>query len=156
MRGSIARALAAGQLVGIAIAELLQLHQRQQLLGPGADRLGLRPGLARPDLQAEADIVQHAHVPEQGVVLEHEADLAVADIDRRHVGAADPQAAGIGMLQPGDDAQQGRLARAGGAEQGAEMPRLDVEADPRQGAELLKPLLDPAKLDAHRLCLLLL
>ena len=28
--------------------------------------------------QAEGDVVEHAHVAEQGVVLEHEADLALA------------------------------------------------------------------------------
>jgi hypothetical protein len=34
--------------------------------------------LARPDLQAEGDVLGHGHVAEERVVLEHEADTALA------------------------------------------------------------------------------
>ena len=50
----------------------------QQLLAAGAP-VG---GLHAPHAQREFDVVGHGHVAEQRVVLEHEADAAVA---RAHV-----------------------------------------------------------------------
>ena len=41
--------------------------------------------MPRADAQAEGDVLEHGHVPEQGVVLEHEADVPLADVPARDV-----------------------------------------------------------------------
>jgi hypothetical protein len=56
-------------------------------------------------------------VAEQGVVLKHEADAAAAHRTARGVLVAEQAAAGGGRLQAGDEAQEGRLARAGRTQQ---------------------------------------
>ena len=63
-------ALATGELRRIAVTELLQLHQLEQLVDARPD-LVLRP---LPDRQPEGDVVAHGHVLEGRVVLEDEAD----------------------------------------------------------------------------------
>ena len=73
--------LAAGKLRRPAFLEALQPHQPQQFADALAD-LRLLPA-AHP--QAEGDVLEDAHVPEQGVVLEHEADVALAGRAVRHV-----------------------------------------------------------------------
>ena len=66
---------------GIAVGEPVELHQLEQLVD--ASR-GSRPRggrcAARPHAQAEGDVLEHGHVAEQRVVLEHEADLALAHV----------------------------------------------------------------------------
>jgi hypothetical protein len=88
-------------------------------------------------------------VAEQRVVLEDEADLAFAHVGAGRVLAVEQHAAGIGYLEAGDDAQQGRLARAGGAEQRHQLAVADVEVEvvaDDGGAEALVEIPD---LDAH-------
>ena len=71
----------------------------------------------RADAQAERDVLEHGHVPEERVVLEHEPDAAVAGVALGGVLALEDHRAGVGRLEPGDDAQQRRLARPGRPEQ---------------------------------------
>ena len=73
--------LAAGELGGIAAGEPVEAHQAEQLLDARADLvLG-----ALAHAQAEADVVVHGHVLERRVVLEDEADPAVAGGRGGHV-----------------------------------------------------------------------
>src|SRR5690606_35494253 len=135
-----ALALAAGELVRIAVAKPRQLHEIEQLRGSPPDLAPREAVASAPDRQAEADIVEHVHMAEQRIVLEDEADIAFLDRTQRRVAAAEPDAAGIGTLQSGDQAQQGGLAGAGRAEQGDQFARTDVERHVMQGgiaAELL-------------------
>ena len=64
--------LTAGQLSRQPVGELGQVHQLEKLVHSSGDLLA-RPF---PDLQTEADIAGHGEVPESGVVLEHETDVA--------------------------------------------------------------------------------
>ena len=68
------------------------------------------------DSQAKGDVLEHRHVTEQRIVLEDEADVAFAHMQIRGVVAADDDATTVGLLQTGDDAQQGGLAATGGAQ----------------------------------------
>ena len=139
-------ALAAGELRGQPVGELLQVDQSEQLVDPGTD-LRLRPV---PDLQSERDVAPHRQVLERRVVLEDEADVALL---RRQVGGVDVldlDPAGVGLLEAGDDAQEGRLATAGGAEQGRELPGRDAEGDVVERDEVAESLADTADLDAQR------
>ena len=140
-----ALALAARELAGVAVGQAVELHEREQLVDAVA-RLALG---ALADAQAEADVLAHRHVLEGGVVLEHEAHAALA---HRHLGgvlARDDHAAGVRGLEAGDHAQQRRLARARGAEQGGERPARHLEADVVQGDEVAEPLVHVRYRDRH-------
>ena len=137
--------LAAGELRRVAPFQLFQLHQRQQLAHPRRD-LGVLPA---PDAQAEGDVLEDRHVTEQGVMLEHEADVAVAGRLRGHLVVVGQDGAAVGVFQPGDDAQERGLARAGRAEQGQERAGGHVEAHVVQGDELAEALGQVADGDAH-------
>ena len=69
-----ALALAARELGRVALAEVGQAHQLEQLVHPGLD-LGLG---AVADLEAEGHVAPHREVAERRVVLEAEADAAAA------------------------------------------------------------------------------
>src|SRR5689334_17840473 len=57
--------------------------------------------------------------------------------------------AGIGKVQPGDDAQQGGLARAGRTEQGDEFAGFDLQAHVVERGELAEFLGDVKDFNAH-------
>ena len=59
---------------GIAIAKPVELHEPEQLLHARGD-LGARP---LPDAEREGDVLLHGHVPEERVVLEHDAHVPLA------------------------------------------------------------------------------
>ena len=80
-----ALALAARELGGVALAQVGQPDQLEQLVDPGLD-LGLGP-LA--DLEPEGHVAPDREVAEGGVVLEAEADAAVAGRRRGQVLALD-------------------------------------------------------------------
>ena len=87
-----------------AIGQPVQLHQLQQGMHTPAD-LGLAGTLrARLDLQAEGNVVKHAHMPEQRVMLEYEANLSVPRLPGAGVIAIEQHIAAIGTGQPGNDA----------------------------------------------------
>jgi hypothetical protein len=130
---------------GLALAEALERHELQQLRAALA-ALG-RAHAAH--LQRELDVLGHRHVAEQRVVLEHEADAALA---RRHVGdvaAAEQDAAVLDVGQAGEGAQQRALAAAAGAEQHEELARGDVERDVVDDGPALVALRDLFELDRH-------
>jgi hypothetical protein len=79
--------------------------------------------------EREGDVLPHRHVRIERVGLEHHGDAALR---RRHVGdvdAVEEALAGGDALEPGDHAQQRRLAAARRAEQRGERALVDREAD---------------------------
>ena len=111
-----ALALAAGELGGEAAGQPVELDQAQQLV----DAVGDLRLLPLADLQPEADVFEHGHVLEGGVVLEDEADAAILRRLRGRVLVVDHDPAGIEVLEPGDRPQQRGLAAAAGPEQGGQ------------------------------------
>src|SRR5690606_7038351 len=110
-----ALALAAGELGGKTVGQPVELHELEQAKHPLADlRLGgtLGPGF---HAQAEGDVLVNAHVPEQSVVLEHEADVALTHMLVGGILARQDDAAVVCLLETGDDAKKRRLSAAGGA-----------------------------------------
>ena len=105
-----ALALTARELRGIAIAEVVELHQLQQVRHLLGNRLGRGPMRARPHAKTERDVLEHRHVTEERVVLKDEADATLSGLPRRRVLAVEQHRTGVGRLEPGDDAQQRRLA----------------------------------------------
>jgi hypothetical protein len=90
-------------------------------------------------------------VREQQEVLEHHADPPPIGRQVGDILAADQDGAGIGLLQPGDDPKQGRLARAGGSEQGEELALLDPQIDPVDRADGAEGLSDGLERQRSRL-----
>src|SRR5215203_5742308 len=86
---------------------------------------------------------------ERGVVLEDEADVASLGRQLGGVFAADLDCPAVGLLQPGDDSQQRRLAAAARTEKGGEGSGGDLDADVVESDEVAESLRDVADLDGH-------
>jgi hypothetical protein len=146
-----ALALAARELVGVAVGDPVELHQLQQLHHLGADLVLRGARRLGPHPQAEGHVLEDAHVAEQRVMLEHEADLALAHVDMGRVLAVEQHGAAVGHLEPGDDAQQRRLARPRRSEQRDQLAGADVEVEVVADDRLAEALVQVAHLDAHSL-----
>ena len=139
--------LPAGELARQALLEAGQAHQLH-----GRAR-ALRRCVARQALhrQAVAHVLDHVHVREQRVALEHHADVALGGAQRGDVLSVDEDGAGGGRLQPGDHAQRGGLAATRGAEDGGQraLGNLQVDAlDHQGGAGVAVALGDLAEFNA--------
>jgi len=117
-------ALAAAQLGGVALQQLLDVEQLGGRLGPALD-LGV--GLVL-HAQAERDVLEDGHVREDRVALEDHRDAALAHGQVGHVAAAEVDASPVHLLQPGDAAQQGGLAAAARPQQDDELAVGDDQA----------------------------
>ena len=136
-----ALALAARELGRIAVAELGQLHQVERRL----DAL-LALGLGHiPGPQPELHIAPHRHVGEQGVTLEHHADIALVHRHVVHDPAADRDfTGGRGFIAP-DHPERGGLPAAAGSDQEQKLAVIDLEGNVVDGdvvAEGLGDILD--------------
>ncbi|MCY1179605.1 hypothetical protein D9M73_200140 [compost metagenome] len=85
---------------------------------------------------------------EQGVALEHGVDRAAEGRKAFHRFAVEADAAGGGLFEAGDEAQQGGLAAAGGAEEGEEFVGTDIQRHIVQG---LQPLAGRTEFHAYPL-----
>ena len=136
-----ALALAAGQLAGLQ----LQLVGQLQDLGRFGD-LGLDLGLGQfLHAQREGDVFEDRQMGVKRIALEHHRDAAIDRGKGRHIGAVDHDLARSGGFQTCDDAQEGGLAAAGGADEDDEFLVLDGKVDALQhlgGAKVLGDLVE--------------
>ena len=116
--------LAARQLAGQPVPEGVEADRGEA----GARQSPRLPPAPPGDARPVGDVVEHAHVREQRIALEHHADVAPGRADVGDVAVADQDAAGRRRLEAGDQAERRRLAAARGAEQGDEAAGLDGEA----------------------------
>ena len=116
--------LSARELADLAALQVTESDQRRVIL----DLLlnGLTVDLA--DLQTVGNVIKHGHVRDQRVVLEHHADVPLFDRNVRDILPADDHAAGIRVLQTGNDPQQRRLSAAGRSQKRQKMFILYLEA----------------------------
>ncbi|MNO34326.1 hypothetical protein D3C76_243580 [compost metagenome] len=117
--------LAAGQLAGIALGERIELDHVQHALHAFAD-IGLAEVAHR---QRECKVLGHGHVREQGIVLEHHADVALV---RRYVVDGPPvqqDFAGSGGFETRQHHQAGGLARPRRPQQGQELAFANVQVE---------------------------
>ena len=115
--------LAAGQLVRLAVGEVRYLHQLQSLVHAGLYLLGRN--LAR--LETVGDIIAHTQVREDGVVLEHHADVALVSGHVVDALVAEIEVAALDGVKARYHAQKRGLAAAGRAEQREEFALADVQ-----------------------------
>ena len=102
--------LAAGQLRRTTVGHEIELDELEQVADAPVDLGAGRPPVAGPDPQAERDVLEHRHVTEERVMLEHEADAPIAHVAIRGVLVFEQHRARVGGLQPRNHAQQRRLA----------------------------------------------
>ncbi len=118
-RDRAALAHAAGQLVRIMVAEL---GKPDELQGRRHPRGGYRPRHTARH-QPEADVLRDAHPWKEPAVLKHHG---VGDRPAGGIDARDPAG---GVIEAGQDAQQGRLAAAARADDADELARRDLQVD---------------------------
>ena len=139
-----ALSLAAGKLAGPAFEQRFYAEH-----GGGArDALFALDAAHAAQRQRELHVLPGGHVRIECVVLEHHRDVAVARIEIVDDAPVDEDRPGADILQPGDHAQQRRLAAARGTHEHDKLavPRLDVDASDH--LHRAKILLDA--LDRHR------
>ena len=98
--------LAAGELLRLALEELLELDRLRGLFHPPVDLL--LGDLAQ--LQSEGEVVADRHVWVEGVALEHHRDVPILGGDVVDDPIADAECAARDLLEAGDHPQAGGLA----------------------------------------------
>ncbi len=131
-----ARAMAARELAGAVGGAVGEAHALEGLEGPPAP-------LPRPDAgveEGQLDVLGDRQPRQEVELLEHEADLAVAQLGEavlvqgRGILAPDQHPPGAGPVEAADEVHAGRLPRARGSHDGDPLARLDGEAQPVEGA----------------------
>ncbi len=140
---SDALALAAGELVWLALGELLKLDELQHLLDAVAD-LGLRHAVL---LEAEGYVGLHRHMREQCVGLEHHVHRPPVGRHARDILTVEQDAPRARHLEAGKHAKKRSLAAAGGAQQREELALEDIEGHVVDGDEVAKALRHVLKAD---------
>ena len=118
-------ALSARELAGIPFFQSLASDQPEEFLHFLPDLLLRR--LLHP--KAESDILKNRHIAEKGVALKNKSDPPLTAGDIIDDFAVDQDLTGIRMLQAGNHSQDGRLAAAGGAQQGNQFSSGDTDID---------------------------
>ncbi len=133
-----ALALAAGELLRLAVEELVELDGLGGLLDAALD-VGLGD-LAQ--LQAEREVVAHRHVGVERVALEDHRDVAILGRDVVDDAIPDAERAAGDLLEPGDHAQAGGLPTARWSDQDHELAVPDLEVQVLHGVEFAVDLVD--------------
>ncbi len=133
--------LTSRELAGTAVGQLGQAEPLDPVLsGLASSRSTRSPGAWR-----EGDIVAYGQVREEAVVLEHDPDRTVL---RRHPGVrlgvvedhvTELDRPGGQRLQPGDDAQEGRLARSVRAQDAEDLARRHAGVERQSERPPLNP-----------------
>src|SRR5688572_29866659 len=87
--------------------------------------------MPRANAESERDILKHAHVLKERVMLKDETNLPLTHAASRDVLAVEQNTALAVLVrnfQPRDNPQQRRLARARGAQQGEKLPVFHGQA----------------------------
>ena len=113
--------------------------------------LGLGAGALLEGHGSQHAVLHDVHVVEEVEALEHHADGLAQAVDVDVLGgqvlAVEPHVAGVGGLEQVNAAQQGGLAGAGGADDGDDLARHDLEVHAAQDVVCAKGLLNA--LDAN-------
>ena len=140
-----ALALTAGEILGLAIQELLQAQSSGSRQHALLDfRLG---GLSH--LEGETHVLFHAHVWVEGVILEHHGDIALFGLSSGDILATDGDASTGGVLQPSESAQGGGFAAARGPDQHQELSIGNLEVKILHRGAFCSGVLDRHMVEFH-------
>ncbi len=118
-------ALAARELRGLALQELVEAQQDRDLVDASAN-LRLRHSA---NLEPVAEVLAHAHVRIEGVALKDHRDVAMPRREIGDIPAADRDLAARDVLEAGDRAEECRLPAARRPDERDELPVLDPKRD---------------------------
>ena len=93
--------LTAGELIGLALLEALELDQRDHLGDAGINLRTRHAGA----LQTESDVVPHGEMGEQRIILEHHVDRTLVRQSLREVLAIKQDPAFVRRLKTGEHPQ---------------------------------------------------
>ena len=142
--------LAAGKLARITVAEAVQLDHGQRLLHP----LGAVGARQAAHAEGEGQVLGHGHMGEQGIVLEHHANVALVRRQAVEGAPVEKNLAGGRGLETGQHHQAGGLARTGRAQQGKELTLADIQIEILDDQILaVIALLHATKADQYIVCL---
>ena len=116
-----ALALAAGKLAGPPVEKMVDLEDR----GGGLTRASISAAVGMRHLQAEGEVVAHAHMRVERVGLEDHGDAALGRIEIGDVSSLDLDLAVGDLFQPGDHAKQRRFSAARRADEDDELALVD-------------------------------
>ena len=132
--------LPTGQLRRITVAEGSELHHFQELHDLLPDDVFRRTLPARQHGKPKSDIIGNGQVLEERVMLEDKADMARTHGDIGHIAAIQDDAPAVRRFQPGNQAQQGRLAAAGRAQERRHFARLNAQIRGQERRKLAETL----------------
>ena len=132
--------LPTGQLRRITVAESSELHHFQKLRDLLPDDVFRRTLPARQHGKPKSNIIGNSQVLEERVMLEDKADMARTHGDIGHIAAIQDDAPTVRRFQPGDQAQQGRLAAAGRAQECRHLARLNAQIRGQERRKLAETL----------------
>jgi len=118
--------LASRQLSRESFPKARQADQVQKLLVPAAPLGSGNP----PDLEPELDVLGHGHVPEDRVVLEDEAHVALLGRKPRDIPAVEQDASVVRRKEAGCDPQDRALAAAAGPQEHKQLALQYLERHP--------------------------
>jgi hypothetical protein len=113
----------------IAVGEIFQLNELQQIVNLVLKLRAGWPKLPRPDSKPERDVLKHGHMPEEGIVLEDKTHLPLLSATIADVVAVEANRTRVWKLQAGDNAEQGSLAGAGRTKQRHQFATGDIKTD---------------------------
>jgi hypothetical protein len=138
--------LAAGQLRGLALGEVGQPHDLDDLVDAAADLVPALLRAARPI----GDVVPDRHVRKQRVVLKDGVDVALVGRHPRHVDGLEPDGSLSRAFEAGDHPKGGGLAAARRPQQREELTRPDREVGIRDRDVVAEALGDVVDLNDRR------
>ena len=124
----------------VVVVAVFQAHGGEQLVGA----LAGGPGLDAVEHEGQLDVLGGGQVGDEVAsrLLPDEADGAAAVAHHlglghgQQVASADEGAAGARLVEPGEDVEQGALARAGSADDGHQLAPAHLQVEPAQGDHL--------------------
>ena len=126
--------LAARELAGLAVEQVVDLQQLGRLAHPPVD-LGARC-LALP--QTVSQIAVDRHVRVQRVVLEHHRDVALTGRQAVDDGAADADLARRRLVEPGEQSQRGALPAPRRPDEDQELPVGHGQVETLEGDDVAR------------------
>src|SRR5688572_7945525 len=82
---SDALALSSGKLSGISISKPVELDQFQKSRDTFCDFFPRSPQVSWTNPKSKGNVLEHGHVPEQGIVLEHESHAPITCTPLRRI-----------------------------------------------------------------------
>ena len=143
-----ALALSARQLRRLASTELLESHHLERF-GYSGSAFGTIDLL---DAESVLHVVRHAHVREQGVILEDRVHVPVVRGEAANIVAVEFDVPFGRCLESGDHPQARRLPRPGWSEHREELSFDDIQIDPVDRDHVAESLANPVRRTAIRSC----